>query len=123
MAQLFAIEIRTSRLAEMVRWYETYLWLKVSLRVQEDGYVLLVGDGLRVALMQRPEESLPPPNRITLALESDDLESLERTILSELTSSQDTPAIRLNDEGFQELTLTDPDGNRVKFFRWGNHPA
>lgn len=120
MAQLFAIEIRTSRLPEMVRWYETYLRLKVSLRVQDDGYVLLAGENLRLALMQRPEESLPPPNRITLALESDDLESFEKTVQSQLSPSQDAPAIKLNEEGFQELTLTDPDGNRVKFFRWGN---
>jgi len=122
MAQLFAIEIRTARLPEMIRWYETYLRLKVVLRVQDDGYVLLAGEGFRIALMQRPEASLPPPNRVTLALESDDLELLEKTFREQLTARQDAPSIQTNEEGFQELTLTDPDGNRVKFFRWGNLP-
>ncbi|MEX1041409.1 MAG: VOC family protein [Pirellulaceae bacterium] len=119
MAHLFAIEIRTSRLPEMIRWYETYLRLKVILRVQDDGYVLLARENLRIALLRRPEESLPPPNRMTLALESDDLESIEKVAQTQTASGEEAPAIQTNDEGLQELTLTDPDGNRVKFFRWG----
>jgi catechol 2,3-dioxygenase-like lactoylglutathione lyase family enzyme len=117
MVELFAVEIRTSRLPEMIRWYETYLQLKVVLRVAEDGYVLLAREGLRVALLARPEDMLPPPGRITLALESDDLELLGKTFLKQKTPINDVPSIETNDEGFHEMTLTDPDGNRVKFFR------
>lgn len=116
--ELFAVEIRTSQLREMIRWYENYLRLKVVLRVNEDGYVLLAGQGFRVALLRRTAEALPPPGRISLALEMADLESILHTVREQEPSGDGVPDIETSDEGFEQLILSDPDGNRVLLFRF-----
>ncbi|MCC9607020.1 VOC family protein [Blastopirellula sp. JC732] len=112
-AELFAVEIRTAEFETMLEWYKNVLQLKVGIRQQEEGYALLVGDGYRIALLSR-DDAIQGQAIVSLAIEVDDFD-----VWRESLNSKSVPLVaQENREGFRELKLTDPDGNRVKLFAW-----
>ncbi len=113
---LFAVEIRTARWDDLVEWYRVVLGLKVLLRVVDDRYALLEAGPARLAILGRdasPDES----RRWSLSFEVDDLEA---TLARLVQAGVDGPAPAANPEGFRELVLTDPDGNRLRLFAWSH---
>lgn len=116
---LFCVEIRTARWAEMVEWYRAVLGLRVLVRGVDDGYALLAAGDTRVAILARPAAG-PASPRWSLAFEVDDLDVAHARLMAAGASA--TP-LAANPEGFQELTLTDPEGNRLRLFAWAaGHP-
>lgn len=112
-AELFAVEIRTARFTAMLDWYREVLQLKVGVRQSDEGYALLVGTGFRIALLSR-EDATAGQAIVSLAVEVDNFD-----VWREHLNSKSIPLVaQESPEGFRELTLNDPDGNRVKLFAW-----
>lgn len=112
-AELFAVEIRTPRFDAMLAWYRNVLQMKVGIRQQEEGYALLVGEGYRIALLSR-DDATAGQTIVSLAIEVDDFNEWR-----EYLNGKSIPLVAQgNPEGFRELKLSDPDGNRVKLFAW-----
>lgn len=110
-SELYAVELRTVRWADMLAWYREKLGLRTLIRIPDEQYALLEAGGARLALIGRddPDETSA---RWSLALECSDLEEIARSV---------APAgarILRNPEGYQELLVQDPDGNRVRLFAW-----
>ncbi|RCS46111.1 hypothetical protein DTL42_16645 [Bremerella cremea] len=114
--ELFAIEIRTTQWQPMLQWYKSALQLDSRLRRDEDGYALLTGDGWRISLIQRQDDKPRDRSAISLAIEVEDLKSVQRHVQNFLT--EPTGPIMKSDEGFLQWTITDPDGNRIKLFQF-----
>lgn len=113
---LFAVEIRTARWDDLVEWYRVVLGLKVLLRVVDDQYALLEAGPARLAILGRdtaPDES----RRWSLGFEVDDLEPMLARLVQ---AGVDVPSPTANPEGFRELVVTDPDGNRLRLFAWSH---
>ncbi len=110
-AELYAIELRTVHWEEMLAWYREKLGLRTLIRIPDERYALLEAGGARLALIGRdaPDEA---SGRWSLALECTDLEAALRTVAPAGTR------ILRNAEGYQELLVHDPDGNRVRLFAW-----
>ena len=111
---LFAVELRTTQWEALVRWYREILGLRVALRVEEDRYALLLAEGTRLAILERPVEA-PPSPCLVLVFEVADLAAIERT-LADAGVAFEGP--RHHAEGFSDLKLTDPDGNSLRLFAW-----
>ncbi|MDZ4778740.1 MAG: VOC family protein [Planctomycetia bacterium] len=110
-SELYAVELRTVRWEEMLAWYRKRLGMRALIRIPEEQYALLEAGNARLALIGRdaPDETSA---RWSLALECDDLDEALRVV---------APAgarILRNSEGYQELLVHDPDGNRVRLFSW-----
>jgi predicted enzyme related to lactoylglutathione lyase len=116
---LFCVEMRTARWAEMVEWYRSALGLRVLVRGVDDGYALLAAGDTRLAILARPAAA-PASPRWSLAFEVDDLDMAHARLVA--AGAGATPPAA-HPEGFRELTLTDPDGNRLRLFAWAaGHP-
>lgn len=116
--QLFCVELRTADWARLVDWYRDVAGLHVAVRQTAERYALLVStdgpSGGRLSIIGRDE--VPPSGlRWSLAFET---KSLAEVIDRLRRTGQTAPEPRATAEGFQELTTTDPDGNRVRFFAW-----
>jgi predicted enzyme related to lactoylglutathione lyase len=111
---LFSVELRTSQWATMVEWYRTVLGLRVLIRVVDDGYALLAAGDTRLAILARDD---PPPanGRWSLGFEVPDLDAIHARLR---TAAAAATAPTTHPEGFRELTVTDPDGNRLRLFAW-----
>lgn len=109
--ELYAIELRTAKWDEMLDWYRGKLGLRTLIRMPDERYALLEAGGARLALIGRdaPEETSA---RWSLAIECSDLEKTLHSVAPPGTR------ILLNAEGYEELVVHDPDGNRVRFFAW-----
>jgi len=115
--ELFCVELRTARWAELVEWYRTVLGLKVLVRVVDDGYALLgAGDG-RLALLARTDPG-PASGRVSLGFETTDLDAVAGRLAA--AGAEFTPP-RRHAEGFRELVVRDPDGNVLRLFSWPPH--
>jgi catechol 2,3-dioxygenase-like lactoylglutathione lyase family enzyme len=110
---LFCIELRTARWAELVEWYRTVLGLRVLVRVVDDGYALLAAGDVRLAILARPEPG-EPSRRWSLGFEVVDVDAAGRRLAA--AGAEGTP--QSHPEGFRELVVTDPDGNRIRLFTW-----
>lgn len=111
---LYSVELRTSRWGELVAWYREALGLRVLVRVVDDGYALLAAGDTRLALVARPEA--PPANgRWSLGFEVADLDAARERLVR---SGMDVAPPATHPEGFRELLVTDPDGNRIRLFAW-----
>lgn len=113
---LFAVEIRTTRWEELVAWYRDLLGLEVLLRVVDDRYALLAAGPARLAILGR-EATDPASRRWSLGFEVIDLAIIQARLLA---SGLPAPSPFANPEGFRELVVTDPDGNRIRLFAWSD---
>lgn len=111
---LFAVELRTTRWAELVAWYRGALGLTVLLRVEDDRYALLAAGGSRLAILGR-DEPAETNARVTLCFEVTCLDTARNTLAAAGSLTAEPVA---NPEGFRELIVTDPDGNRLRLFAW-----
>ncbi|EAQ82135.1 VOC family protein [Blastopirellula marina] len=111
--ELFAVEIRTARFESMLDWYRDVLRLQVGVRQMEEGYALLCSEGFRIALLAR-DDAIAGQATVSLAIEVDDFD-----VWREYLNGKSIALVaQENPEGFRELKLNDPDGNRVKLFAW-----
>jgi catechol 2,3-dioxygenase-like lactoylglutathione lyase family enzyme len=113
---LFAVELRSSRWEPLVAWYRDALGLRVLLRVVDDRYALLAAGPVRLALLGRDRDE-PVGRRWSLAFEVADLEAARERLVA---AGVDAPAPVANPEGFRELVVSDPDGNRIRLFTWAD---
>lgn len=112
--ELFAVELRTQRWADLVAWYRTVLGLRVLLRIVEDEYAMLAAGTTRIAIAGRADVG-PVSNRQLLVFEVADLDAT----ISRLQEAGAEPSERnQHSEGFWESTVNDPDGNRLRLFQW-----
>jgi len=112
--ELFCVELRSARWAELVEWYRGVLGLEVLVRVLDDGYALLrAGDG-RLALLARTDPG-PASGRVSLGLETVDLDGMEERLVA---AGAPISSRREHPEGFRELVAHDPDGNTLRLFAW-----
>jgi len=111
---LYSVELRTSRWAELVEWYRGVLGLRVLVRVVDDGYALLAAGDTRLAILSRPAAA-PASGRWSLGFEVADLEAVRERIA---TTGSDVGFPAAHPEGFRELVVSDPDGNRIRLFTW-----
>ncbi len=112
--QFYCIELRTANWEAMLAWYRNVLELRCLVRIPEDGYALLTDGQCRLALLSslRPGPATP---RWSFAMEVADLPRAER-LLRESQTSYNSP--KDSDEGFSQITTTDPDGNKIRLFAW-----
>jgi predicted enzyme related to lactoylglutathione lyase len=113
---LFAVEIRTTQWPELVAWYRELLGLEVLLRVVDDRYALLGAGPARLAILGR-EATDPVSGRWSLGFEVADLEVTRRALAA---AGVEAPPATANPEGFRELVIADPDGNRIRLFAWAD---
>lgn len=111
---LFCIELRTARWAELVEWYRSVLALRVLVRAVDDGYALLAAGDVRLAILARPEPG-EASRRWSLGFEVVDLDEAGRRLAA---AGVATTAPETHAEGFRELVVADPDGNRIRLFAW-----
>ena len=111
--ELFCVELRTTRWVELVEWYRSVLGLRVLVRVVDDGYALLEAGATRLAILARPETG-PASGRWSLGFEVADLNAVGRRL--EAAGATVTPTA--HPEGFRELVVVDPDGNKIRLFTW-----
>lgn len=114
---LFCVEIRTARWPELVAWYRHALGLRVLMRGIDEGYALVAAGTARLALLARADAP-PDSRRWSLAFEVHDLDAA-RARLEEAGTAAPSPTAHA--EGFRELVVSDPDGNRVRLFEWPRH--
>ena len=112
---LFSVEVRTTRWTELVEWYRHVLGLRVLVRVVDDGYALLSAGDTRLAILARAATA-PPSPRWSLGFEVEDLDAVHGRLAA---AGADVAAPAIHPEGFRELVVTDPDGNRIRLFAWG----
>ncbi len=116
---LFAVEIRTAGWDGLVAWYRDVLGLEVLLRVMDDRYALLGVGAARLAILGRDEPGLAT-GRWSLAFEVKDLETTSGRLAA---AGIQAPVPLDNPEGFREIVVSDPDGNRIRIFAWADsHP-
>jgi catechol 2,3-dioxygenase-like lactoylglutathione lyase family enzyme len=105
--------LRTTRWTELVDWYRTTLGLRVLVRVVDESYALLEAGSTRLAILGRPETAAAS-GRWSLGFEVADLEAARRR----LAAAGATVAAAAHPEGFRELVVADPDGNKIRLFTW-----
>lgn len=110
----FAVELRTAQWEALVEWYRDVLGLVVLLRDSDGGYALLQAGAAQVALLRRADAG-PASPRYGLCLEI----AAWPPVLQRLQRGG-TPfsGPRTAPEGYEEATLTDPDGNRIRLICW-----
>jgi catechol 2,3-dioxygenase-like lactoylglutathione lyase family enzyme len=113
---LFAVEIRTTHWDDLVAWYRDTLGLEVLLRVVDDRYALLAAGSARLAILGR-EATDPASRRWSLGFEVSDLAVVRDQLAARGVAAPEPTA---NPEGFRELVVIDPDGNRIRLFAWSD---
>lgn len=112
--QLFSIELRTARWADLLAWYRDVLGLRVLVRVVDDHYALLAAGDTRLAILGRPEPG-EASRRWSLGFEVTDLDAIHGRLVE--AGVVVTPP-KVHPEGFREIVVADPDGNRLRLFSW-----
>lgn len=112
--ELFCVELRTTRFAELVEWYRRALDLPVLMRVVDDGYAILAAGGTKLAILGR-ESPGPVSDRVSLGFEVGDLDAVYERLAA---AGADVTAPRPHPEGFRECVAHDPDGNTLRVFSW-----
>lgn len=112
--QLFSIELRTARWADLLAWYRDVLGLRVLVRVVDDHYALLAAGDARLAILGRPEPG-EASRRWSLGFEVTDLDAIHGRLVE--AGVVVTPP-KVHPEGFREIVVADPDGNRLRLFSW-----
>ena len=112
--ELFCVELRTARWAELVEWYRTVLGLTVLVRVVDDGYALLAAGAAGSRCSPAPIPA-PASERVSLGFEVADLDAVARPARGR---GRRVHAAAPHAEGFRELVVHDPDGNTLRLFSW-----
>ena len=112
--QLYSVELRTAQWPAVLRWYRDVLGLRSLVRVVEDGFALLGAGTVRIALLSR-EQPGPASERLSLAFEVDDLDSL---VVRLARAGTRATAPQLTSEGYRVVSTSDPDGNQIRIFAW-----
>lgn len=112
--ELFCVELRTARWAELVEWYRRVLDLTVLMRVDDDGYALLAAGSGKLAILAR-ESPGATSGRMSLGFEVADVDAAHHRLAA---AGADVTAPRPHPEGFREVVVHDPDGNRLRLFSW-----
>lgn len=112
--QLFSVELRTARWGDLVAWYRDVLGLRVLVRVVDDAYALLEAGDTRLAILGRPEPGAAS-RRWSLGFEVTDLDAAHDRLTAAGVAAAPPVA---HAEGFREMVVADPDGNRVRLFSW-----
>jgi catechol 2,3-dioxygenase-like lactoylglutathione lyase family enzyme len=115
--RLFSIELRTRDWERLLGWYRDGLGMAVVVRSPEDRFALLAAGPTLLALLGRPSTD-PPSGRWSLAFEADDLAALRTRLAERPDAPTPLPGICRHAEGYDELVVDDPDGNRVRLFAW-----
>lgn len=116
---LYSVELRTTDWLRLVEWYRDVVGLRVAVRMTKAQYALLIGGEGRLTILGRPEDlelrQEPVESRWSLGFETIDLEATRKR----LTEAGITcPPADERPEGYRELVIRDPDGNRVRFFEF-----
>ena len=98
----------------MVEWYRGVIGLRVLLRVVDDEYALIEAGDTRLAILGRPSPGEASP-RWSLGFEVVDLDAARARLAAAGAEVEDPGR---HPEGFRELVVTDPDGNRIRLFTW-----
>ena len=118
--ELYSVQLRTADWERLVDWYREVLGLKVLLRVVEDRYALLSCGNSRLAVIEdRRLDPAADGDRATLIFEVSQLAPYEERLGRHGVSV----ARRQNPEGFQQLSLSDPDGNPLRLICWPKAPG
>ncbi|MCE9606999.1 MAG: VOC family protein [Planctomycetia bacterium] len=116
---LYSVELRTTDWLRLVEWYRDVVGLRVAVRMTKGQYALLVGGEGRLTIIGRPDSPElrveVPESRWSLGFEAADLEATRVRLLAAGISC---PPADEHPEGYRELTIRDPDGNRVRFFEF-----
>lgn len=121
---LYSVELRTAEWLRLVDWYRDVVGLRVAVRMTKAQYALLVGGEGRLTILGRPDDAglqqqaaLPPAgeSRWSLGFEATDLEATRDRLT---TAGIACPPADERPEGYRELVIHDPDGNRVRFFEF-----
>lgn len=112
--ELFAIELRASDWAGMVKWYREVLGLKVLLRVIDDQYAQLHAGSVQLAIVGHGDPGAAS-GRVTLAFEVSDSDATASRLAMQ---GWDFERRERTAEGLSELVTTDPEGNRLRLFEW-----
>ena len=111
---LFSVELRTARWPELVEWYRNVLGLRVLVRVVDDAYALFEAGDTRLAILGRPTPG-DPSGRWSLGFEVEDLDAAHARLAA---AGATVTEPETHHEGFRELRVVDPDGNRLRLFSW-----
>lgn len=112
--RLYCVELRTGNWAEVVTWYRDVVGLRVAVRMTGRQYALLTGREGRLAVLGRPDLA-DDGRRWNLVFETSDLDAVRRRLVVAGSPIEQQP---VEFENYQDLVTTDPDGNRVRFFKW-----
>lgn len=123
-ARLFMIELRSSHWERSLAWYRDLIGLRVVLRQPEDGFAMLDGGGVRLALKRRA-----PGEVVTRNLEDGPMLIFEvadaAAELARLTAAG-SPVLKplaTNLEGYRRAVVADPDGHPVTLFDFQPDPT
>lgn len=110
--QLYMIELQVRDMRTSVAWYQSMIGMKVILHDNNNDYVLLQDSELyRVALKQ----SAQPSVGVILHWE---VANLEKTVQDLRERGVDVSEIKRSAEGYNAVTIYDPDGIRLNIFAW-----
>lgn len=116
---LYSVELRTADWLRLVDWYRDVVGLRVAVRMTKAQYALLVGGEGRLTILGRPESAelreSSPDSRWSIGFEATDLEATRERLTG---SGIACPPADERPEGYRELVIHDPDGNRVRFFEF-----
>jgi len=121
---LYSVELRTTDWLRLVEWYRDIVGLRVAVRMTKGQYALLVGGEGRLTILGRPEDlelgKPTPESRWSLGFEAQDLEATRTRLIN---AGITCPPANEHPEGYHELVIRDPDGNRVRFFEFPKREA
>ncbi len=112
--RLYSVELRTADWSRLVGWYRDVVGLRVAVRMTGRQYALLTGDEGRLAILGR-SDAASAERRWSLAFETADLEAVRERLTA---AGVAVVAAESESESYRELTVDDPDGNRIRFFTW-----
>lgn len=116
---LYSVELRTNQWLRLVDWYRDVVGLRVAVRMTKAQYALLVGGEGRLSILGRPDDpelqQAMAESRWSLGFEATDLDATRERLTA---AGIACPPADERPEGYRELVISDPDGNRVRFFEF-----
>jgi catechol 2,3-dioxygenase-like lactoylglutathione lyase family enzyme len=110
---LFMTELNVRDVAVSLAWYQGILGMRIVLRDEPAGFVLLESQG-RLALKQHAE--LPSVSGVILHFQVPNLDECMNNLQQRNIALAAPP--KLSHEGYRRILLHDPDGYSVCVFEW-----